>query len=87
MSNTPVPSDLDKIETPGAPAAVDQIEREKFEFDKKIRLKEIELKEAEATRLAEDVKIKQRDSDRSRWTNPFEYYETPAQCQCSAENR
>jgi hypothetical protein len=38
MSNTPLPSDLDKIETPKAPAAVDQVEREKFEFDKKIRL-------------------------------------------------
>jgi hypothetical protein len=50
---------------------VDQIEREKFEFDRKIRLKEIELKEAEATHLAEELKIKQRDSERSRWTNPF----------------
>jgi hypothetical protein len=50
---------------------VDQIEREKFEFDKKIRLKEIELKEAEATRLAEELKIKQRDSAVSRWANPF----------------
>jgi hypothetical protein len=71
MSNAPVPSDLDKIETPGAPAAADQTEREKFEFDKKIRLREIELKEAEATRLAEELKIKQRESERSRWTNPF----------------
>ena len=71
MSNETVPSDLHKIETSGAPAAVDQIEREKFEFDRKIRLREIELKEAEATRLAEELKIKQRDSERSRWTNPF----------------
>jgi hypothetical protein len=71
MSNEPVPSDLRKMETPGAPVAVDQIEREKFEFDRKIRLREIELKEAEATRLVEELKIKQRESERSRWTNPF----------------
>jgi hypothetical protein len=71
MSNTPDPSDLQKIETSGAPTAADQIEREKFEFDQKMRLKEIELKEAEATRLTEELKIKQRDSERSRWTNPF----------------
>lgn len=71
MSNEPVPSDLHKIETTGAPAAVDQIESEKFEFDRKIRLKEIELKEAEAKRLGEELKIKQRESARSRWTNPF----------------
>jgi hypothetical protein len=71
MSDAPVPSDLQKIETPGTPAAVDQIEREKFEFERNIRLKEIELKEAEAMRLAEELKIKQRDSERSRWTNPF----------------
>jgi hypothetical protein len=71
MSNDPIPSDLHKIETPGASAAVDQIQREQFAFDRKIRSKEIELKEAEATRLAEELKIKQRDSERSRWTNPF----------------
>jgi hypothetical protein len=45
-------SDLQKIDTPDTATAADQIEREKFEFDRKIRLKEIELKEAELTRLA-----------------------------------
>lgn len=47
-----------------AAAAVDPTDREKFEFDREIRLREIKLKEAESTRLAEDSK-------RSRWTNPF----------------
>ncbi len=47
-----------------APPVVDPTEREKFEFDRHLRLKEITLKEAEATRLAEESK-------RSRWTNPF----------------
>jgi hypothetical protein len=67
MSHTPVPPDVSRISVPAA----DQIEREKFEFEKKIRLREIELKEAEATRLAEELKIKQRESERSRWTNPI----------------
>jgi hypothetical protein len=71
MSNAPVPSDPPKRETPNPPAPLDLIEREKLEFDRKIRLKEIELKESEATRLEEELKIKQRDSKRSRWTNPF----------------
>jgi hypothetical protein len=41
MSNTPSPSELHKIETSGTPAAADQLEREKFEFDRKIRLNTI----------------------------------------------
>jgi len=47
-----------------APAVVAPTDREKFEFDREIRLREINLKEAEATRLSEESK-------RSRWTNPF----------------
>jgi hypothetical protein len=44
--------------------AIDALEREKFEFDKEQKL-------AEAARLAQELKIKQRESARSRWTNPF----------------
>ena len=48
-----------------APApGVDPTDREKFEFDKRVRSKELELKQAETTRLAEESK-------RSRLTNPF----------------
>lgn len=71
MPDTPGLSDLQNVGAPTTGAAVDQIEREKFEFDKEIRLREIELKETESIRLAEELKIKQRDSERSRWTNPF----------------
>jgi hypothetical protein len=48
-----------------------ELEREKFEFDKTIRASEIELKRAEAVRLADELEIKRRDALRSRWTNPF----------------
>jgi len=43
-----------------AAAVVAPTDREKFEFEREIRLKEIKLKEADATRLAEESK-------RSRW--------------------
>jgi len=48
-----------------------KLEREKFEFDKKVRTGEIELKQAEAIRLANELEIKKGDALRSRWTNPF----------------
>lgn len=49
---------------PGAAPSGDQLAYEKFLFDKRIALREIDLKEKEASRLA-------RESARSRWTNPF----------------
>lgn len=48
-----------------------KLEREKFEFDKAIRTSEIELKQSEAVRLADELELKKRDALRSRWTNPF----------------
>jgi hypothetical protein len=48
-----------------------QLEREKFEFGKTVQTTELELKKAEASRLAEELDIKKRDALRSRWTNPF----------------
>lgn len=71
MSDAPVPSDSHTAGIRGANEFVDPLEREKFEFDKKVRLKEIELKEAEGIRLEKELELKQRESDRSRWTNPF----------------
>lgn len=49
---------------PGVALSAEQLAYEKFLFEKRIALREIELKEKEATRLA-------RESARSRWTNLF----------------
>jgi hypothetical protein len=52
------------IQIPARVPPIDAREREKFEFEKEQQL-------AEAARLSEDLKIKQRGSAQSRWTNPF----------------
>jgi hypothetical protein len=54
---------------PSAP--LDPTDREKFEFDKKVRLEELDLKKAENLRLGDELKLKQQELQRSRWANPL----------------
>jgi hypothetical protein len=68
--NSPVDKPLDSIDASASPS-VDTLEREKFEFEKKMRVEELELKKSEARRLAEELKIKQRESRWARWANPL----------------
>jgi hypothetical protein len=48
-----------------------ELERAKFEFDKTTRIAELQIKQTESARLADELEIKKREASRSRWTNPF----------------